>query len=96
MKIRVKGYMTIKKAMGGEDVLEIEMDHATLRGLLEELFKKYGKGLRDLILDPETKKVRSHNQICLNTRHYIFLQDQLDTELKDGDVVSLIPPVAGG
>ena len=96
MKIKVKAYMTIKKAMGDEAVLEMEMDNATLGGLLEELFNRYGKVLRDLIFDPETKKVRSHNQICVNTRHYIFLQDQLDTELKDGDVVALIPPVAGG
>ena len=96
MKIRVKGYMTIKKAMGDEAVLEMEMDNTTLGGLLEELSNSYGKDFRDLIFDTGTKKVRGHNQICVNTRHYIFLQDQLDTELKEGDVVALIPPVAGG
>ena len=96
MKIQVKAYMTIKKAMGDQAVLEMEMGNATLEKLLEELSDRYGKGFKDLIFDPETKEVRSHNQICVNTRHYTFLQDRLDTKLKDGDVVALIPPVAGG
>jgi MoaD family protein len=96
MKVTVKSYLTIRKAMQDERAFEIELESTTVNGLLEILCDRYGDELRALLYDQETKKISPHNQICVNTRHYIFLPDRLATRLQDGDVVSLIPPVAGG
>jgi MoaD family protein len=96
MKVTVKSYLTIRKALRDERALEIELEPTTLRGLLEILCEKYGDEFRSILYDPDTKNISPHNQICVNTRHYTFLPDRLETRLQDGDVVSLIPPVAGG
>ena len=96
MKITVKSYMTIRKALHDKRALDIELEPTTLKGLLQILCDRYGDQLRALLFDPETKKISPQNQICVNTRHYTFLPDRLETRLQDGDVVSLIPPVAGG
>jgi MoaD family protein len=96
MKVTVKGYLTIRKALRDDRALEIEFEPTTLRGLLEILCDRYGDELRAILFDSETKKISPHNQICVNTRHYTFLPDRLETRLQEGDVVSLIPPVAGG
>ena len=96
MKVTVKSYLTIRKAMRDERALELDLEPTTVNGLLEILCDRYGDELRALLYDQETKKISPHNQICVNTRHYTFLPNRLETRLQDGDVVSLIPPVAGG
>ena len=96
VKITVKSYLTIRKVLHDERALEIELEPTTLGGLLEILCEKYGDELRSILYDQDTKKISPHNQICVNMRHYTFLPDRLETRLQEGDVVSLIPPVAGG
>ena len=96
MRIKVKGFLTIKKVLGDQAVVEIETETATLRSLLGELVKRYGKGFEDRIFDPRTCEIMDHNQILVNGRHYRFIPGRMDAALKDGDVVAIIPPVTGG
>jgi len=96
MQIKVKGFLTIQKAMGDQPVVAVERESVTLRALLGELCSRYGKAFSDLIFDPETNQVMDHNQILINGTHYRFFPDGMDTGLNDGDTVLLIPPVAGG
>ena len=96
MKITVKGYFTLRKAMDNKAVLEIEMKNASLRDVLKNLSNRFGEGFSDLIFDPKTKEVKNHISILVNGRHYIFLPKQLATELKEGDEVALFPQIAGG
>ena len=70
--------------MGNADMLEMEIENATISGLLDDLSNRFGKGFTDLIFDPKTKEVGSHNQILVNGRHYRYLANRLDAELKDG------------
>jgi len=96
MKIKVKGYFTLRKAMDNKAVLEIEMKNASLRDVLKDLSNRFGEGFSDLIFDPKTKEVKNHISILVNGRHYIFLPKRLATELKEGDEVALFPQIAGG
>jgi len=96
MQVEVKGFLTIQNAMGGQPLVVVERESLTLRALLEALCSRYGKAFSDLIFDTGTKQVMDHNQILINGTHYRFFPDGMDTELRDGDTVSLIPPVAGG
>ena len=58
---------------------------------IEELLRK--TGLYDTVI--ENGKVRSMYKVLVNGRDIEFL-DGLKTKLKDGDVIDVFPPVAGG
>ena len=96
MKIKVKGYLTLKKAMGDKGVLEIEMENATIRGVLSNLSKRFGREFSDLTFETKTKGLSDHISVLVNGRHYKYLPNRLDTELEEGDEVALFPPLAGG
>jgi molybdopterin synthase sulfur carrier subunit len=76
--------------------LDIEAGKLTVRDLLEELSIRFGEEFRDIILETESQSGSRYIQILVNGRHYRHLPNGLDTELKEGDEVSLFPPVAGG
>jgi MoaD family protein len=96
MKIKVKAYFILRKAMDNKAVLEIEMKNASLRDVLKVLSDRFGEGFSGLIFDPKTNKVKNHISILVNGRHYMFLPKGLATELKEGDEVALFPQIAGG
>ncbi|MGD9032305.1 MAG: MoaD family protein [Desulfobacteraceae bacterium] len=96
MKIKVKAFLTLRKIMGDQASLDIEAGKLTVRDLLEELSIRFGEEFRDIILETESQSGSRYIQILVNGRHYRHLPNGLDTELKEGDEVSLFPPVAGG
>jgi molybdopterin synthase sulfur carrier subunit len=92
MKVHVKAFATFREVMDSQ--LDIEFPKgATIRTLLAELTGKY-EGLDDLMFAaPGT--LRDFVNILKNGRNVHFLA-RLDTQLDDGDVIALFPPVAGG
>jgi molybdopterin synthase sulfur carrier subunit len=97
MKIKVRGYLTYRNSVGERLFDEDQTNFFTLRDLLSTLSKEGFRGtLQDLIFDPETSSARPHVAILINGNHYTHLPDGLDTRLKDGDEVSIFPPIAGG
>ena len=96
MKIRIKGFFSIKEAMGDKGDIEMEVEHTTIREVLFELSERFGKRFKDEVFDPQTNDVRSENQILVNGRHYRYLPEGLDTELKENDFLAIFPLVAGG
>lgn len=67
----------------------------TLKGLMEELSKLARPDFRKRIYDTATGKMNEHIAVFINSREARSLRG-LDTELKDGDVVTILPPMAGG
>lgn len=65
---------------------------ATLADLLADLEVRHA-GLQDRLIDGG--KLRRFVNVYLNDEDVRFL-DGLDTALKDGDVVTVLPAVAGG
>ena len=96
MKITVKGYLTLKPIIGGSEDIQVIEDTWTLNDLLAFLTSKHGEGFNQAVLDAETKTLNMYAKIMINGRHYTHLPHRLDTELRDGDVVSLFPMMAGG
>ena len=96
MKIKVIGYLTMKKALGDKGVLEIHMENPTLGAVLSKLRREFGEEFGDLIRDGKTKDWSAQVRVLLNGRHYKHLPNRLDTGLKEGDEVALFPPLAGG
>lgn len=96
MAIRIKPYFALRRAMGGQQFIEIDSDSTPLEDLLENLVTRYGPELRAMVLDPESGGVNPNIQILVNGRSYRTLPDQLKTLLKSGDEISLFPSIAGG
>ena len=71
----------------------VEMDAADVRSLLDELEGHYS-GLKGLVRN-EQGNVHDHVNIYVNNEGIEALQG-LETTLRDGDEVSIIPALAGG
>ena len=96
MKFTVRPYLTLRKAMGNKAAIDMEASSATLRSVLADLADRFGHDFSELMFDPKTQELSTHMKVLVNGRHFKYLPNRLDTELKDGDEVALFPPVAGG
>ena len=81
----------LRKDTGGAD--EVSADGATLADVIQHLGAAHD-GLTDRIVD-EKGEVRRFINVFVNDEDVRFL-DGAATALRDGDVISLIPAVAGG
>lgn len=96
MRIQVRGYLSVKKVMGNTPLLYLDFERATVKGVLDALCKKYGRDFSGMIYDKQTGELSEHIRVFLNGRHYSFMPKRINTELEDGDELSIFPPVAGG
>uniref|UniRef100_A0A832GLW2 MoaD/ThiS family protein n=1 Tax=Caldimicrobium thiodismutans TaxID=1653476 RepID=A0A832GLW2_9BACT len=72
---------------------EVEAEGATLKELIEDLERKY-PGLKERLCDEEGN-IRRFINFFVNDEDIRFLQGE-ETPLKPGDVVSIVPAIAGG
>jgi sulfur-carrier protein len=70
----------------------VSAEGKTVRELIETLESKYA-GIKDRLVDE--KGVRRFVNLYVGEEDIRFL-DGLDTALKDGDEVSIVPAIAGG
>jgi len=94
MKIRVKFFTTLREITGKKEDEIQPSSIITVKELLTQLSKKYGKQFMDYLYD-ERGNVRTYIQILINGRGINALQG-LETKLKEGDTVAIFPPVGGG
>jgi sulfur-carrier protein len=80
----------LRSLTGGEEQVQVSGD--TLREVLNSLESKH-PGVRDRLLDD--KGVRRFVNIYVGDEDVRFL-DGLETKLKSGDEVSIVPAIAGG
>ena len=81
----------LRKYTGGAEV--VQADGATVAAIVADLDKR-NPGIRDRICD-ESGAVRRFVNIFVNGEDIRFLQN-LDTAVKAGDEVSVVPAIAGG
>jgi len=87
--VKVKAYMTLRELFGWrEKIVELDKDKPKFKDLIKKIpdisiaMKRY-KGERWSLI------------ILLNGRHLNFLGNE-EALLKDGDIITLFPPLAGG
>lgn len=73
---------------------EAEAEGSILKEALESLSTKYGEEFKIKILDSEGN-LRRHIRIYINGKDIRFL-NQLNTPLKEGDELLILPAVVGG
>jgi len=76
-----------------QDQGEVELDAASIKEMIEALEKKF-PGIKERICD-ESGKVRRFVNVYLNEEDIRFLKQE-DTDVKDGDEISIVPAIAGG
>ena len=96
VRITVTAYGKFRGLVGYEVSLELEAERATVRDALEALCNQYGEGFERTLFDPSTKEIKRSNLVLLNGQSYINLAGRLDSELEDGDEITLGPVLVGG
>ena len=81
----------LRKLTNNEEVVEVNA--STIGEAIVELQGRY-PGIKERLLD-ESGGVRRFVNVYVNEEDIRFLQNQ-NTELKDGDEISIIPAIAGG
>ena len=91
MSVRVRVPTPLRRFTGGAD--EISVSGATIASVVEDL-EQHHPGIKERICDEEGK-VRRFVNIFVNGDDIRFLSN-LETAVKDGDEVSIVPAIAGG
>lgn len=90
MAVKVRIPTPLRTLTTGKD--EVEAKGTTVREIIDDLERKY-PGLRERLCDE--KGVRRFVNIYQNEEDIRFL-DSLETVVKDGDSISIVPAIAGG
>ena len=91
MSVRVRVPTPLRRFTGGAD--EVSVSGATVASVVENL-EQHHPGIKERICD-EGGKVRRFVNIFVNGDDIRFLIN-LETAVKDGDEVSIVPAIAGG
>ncbi len=91
MPVKVRIPTPLQKLTNEQE--EVDIKAASVRELIGSLDKNF-PGIKERICD-ESGNVRRFVNIFLNDEDIRFLNKE-DTALKDGDVISIIPAIAGG
>lgn len=90
MAVKVRIPTPLQKITNGKE--EVEGETGTILNLIQVLDKKF-PGIAERISDGG--KIRRFVNIYLNDEDIRFLKNE-ETEIKDGDEVSIVPAIAGG
>lgn len=91
MSARVRVPTPLRKYTGGSD--EVDAKGETISGLFNDLEENF-PGIKERIVD-ERGQVRRFVNVYVNGDDIRFLNN-LDTAVKDGDNISIVPAIAGG
>ncbi|MCS7186083.1 MAG: MoaD/ThiS family protein [Armatimonadetes bacterium] len=91
MPIRVRIPTPLQSLTNG--AAEVTAEGKTVRELIDDLERQYA-GIKARLCD-EGGELRRFVNIFVNDEDIRFLQG-LDTEVKEGDEVSIVPAIAGG
>jgi molybdopterin synthase sulfur carrier subunit len=97
MRVSVRFFTSLREIVEKkEEPLEFpDNDIITVNKVLADLSQRYGNKFIDYVYDTKTRQVRGFLQFLVNGRSASTLNG-LQTELRDGDVLAILPPVGGG
>ena len=95
MKVNVQFFAAVRELVGlREETLELP-NGSTVKNLLDLLVERHGQSLRNYIYDHKSDELRRSLQVLVGDKPTSALNG-LSTELTDGCVLAIIPPVGGG
>jgi molybdopterin synthase sulfur carrier subunit len=94
MNVEIKFFTSLREITGRKvDILQLKTI-ISIEELFSLLLEKYGKEFGEYVYDKKNK-VQDFLSILVNGKNINTLHG-LDTELKEGDIVAILPPVGGG
>ncbi|HID12036.1 MAG TPA: MoaD/ThiS family protein [Candidatus Latescibacteria bacterium] len=91
--IKVRVPTPLQQLTGGKKEVELPVCDISVRELVEKLEEAF-PGVRERLLD-EGGTIRRFINFYVNDEDIRFLEEE-NTHLRDGDVVSIVPAIAGG
>jgi molybdopterin synthase sulfur carrier subunit len=95
INVKVKVFADFRDILGIKETDLQLPSNITVRSLVQTLSDKYSQGKLEREVFDGSGKLQKYVKILVNERDVDFL-DGLSTQLKDGDVLAMFPPVAGG
>ncbi|MEW6662136.1 MAG: MoaD/ThiS family protein [Bacillota bacterium] len=95
MTITVKVMGPLIKIVGKSTITVSLPSEATLRMLLDHLFECYGDELKNEVLNEDRTDLAPYYKLLVDGRNS-KLMAYLDTKLQEGQLVHVMPPIAGG
>ncbi|MCL9816494.1 ubiquitin-like small modifier protein 1 [Natronocalculus amylovorans] len=92
MDLTLRFFATFREIAGQKVVEKTYDDDLTIGGLLTALEAEYPEMQEELLIDGD---IKPQINVLKNGREVLHMQG-IDTQLEDGDTISLFPPVAGG
>jgi molybdopterin synthase sulfur carrier subunit len=95
MKITLHTILGLKQVVG-QRLTEIDLPQgATVEDFLTYMKERWGDKLSARLLDPDSGAVLPYVRIMVNGQTIDYLEG-LETPLKEGDEILILPPVSGG
>jgi MoaD family protein len=97
-RVTVKIFGPLRETTFGKKIDKIEMgirEGETVRDLLVKVSRTF-KNFPKISFDKEDEITKTGFWIFINGRNLMHLNDKFNTRLKSGDVISIVPAVAGG
>ena len=97
MEVKVRFFTSLREiANKREETLTYPAEEKVIvNTILKTLSQKYGAPFTEYVYNDETMQPKSFLQFLVNGKSTSTLNG-LETELKDGDVLAILPPVGGG
>ena len=97
MQVSVRFFTVLREVTGKrEETLAFpEKETVTVDAVLQNLSEHYGKAFTDYVYKAETGEVKRFLQFFVNGKSAATING-LQTELRNGDLLAIIPPVGGG
>lgn len=74
-----------------KETIILDNDNLCMEDLINHLSEKYGPKFQDTLINSRTKQLKEGCVLLLND-----MKGNLDHRVRDGDVISLLPMLAGG
>ena len=97
MEVKVRFFTNLREIVNKreETLTFTEGEKVTVDLVLKTLAQKYGKPFTEYVYNGKTEQPKNFLQFLVNGTSTSTLNG-LETELKDGDVLAILPPVGGG
>jgi sulfur-carrier protein len=97
VNVKVRFFTSLREIVGKrEETLTFSSgEKVTVFSILENLSDQYGEPFKEYVYDAKTGQPRNFLQFLINGTSTSTLNGQ-QTDLKDGDVLAILPPVGGG
>jgi MoaD family protein len=97
LQVSVRFFTVLREVTGKkEDALHfVHNEKVTVDTVLRTLSDRYGKPFSEYVFDPKTGTVKGFLQFFVNGQS-TSAQHGLGSEMHDGDLLAIVPPIGGG